>query len=74
MASRAPVHGNIRRLLANILEMAEETGSLCYGHVRSLDDLGMAGGASELFLTPHLLNMAGMAEEHVLEHHVVFQI
>jgi hypothetical protein len=40
----------------------------------ALYDLGVAGSASKLLLPPHLLDVPGVAEEHVLEDHVVLQI
>lgn len=43
-------------------------------HMEALDDLGMACRAAELLLAPHLFYMAGVAEEDVLEDHLVLQV
>ena len=60
--------------LPAFIKMADEAVHVRDRHVAALYDLGVAGGAAKLFLPPHLLDVPGVAEEHVLEDHVVLQI
>ena len=60
--------------LPAFVKMAYEALHVRDRHVAALHDLGVAGSASKLLLPPHLLDVPGVAEEHVLEDHVVLQI
>jgi hypothetical protein len=66
--------GNIRLLILCFVEMADKALHIGHRHVGALDDLRMAGGAAKLLLPFHLLDVARMAEEYILENHFILQI
>jgi hypothetical protein len=61
-------------LVACFVKMADEALDLCHSHMRTLYNLRVACGASQLFLPSHLLDMPWMAEKNVFENHLIFQI
>jgi hypothetical protein len=65
---------NILLLVLRLVKVAYETLHVGYRHVSALNDLRMAGGAAQLLLPLHLLNVAGMTKKNVLKDHVVLQI
>jgi hypothetical protein len=65
---------HVRRLVLGLIEVADETLHVCHGHMSALDYLGMTGRAPKLLLPLHLLYVPRVAEEDILEYHVILQI
>jgi hypothetical protein len=56
------------------VEMTDETLDVRDDHMSTLYDLRVTCGATQLFLSSHLFNVARVAEEHILEDHLVLEV
>jgi hypothetical protein len=74
VAGGTPAHGTRKALLlplwTGLVVVADETVGLVNGEVLSLDNLGMAGGTSQLHSPFQLVQMLAMGEGDILIDHV----
>jgi hypothetical protein len=65
--------GKIVFLALTFLEMTDKTVFLGYCHMSSLYDLGMAGGASKLHISFHLVQVLDVVKYYVFEHNLFIE-
>ncbi len=54
--------------------MADKTFFISNGNMSTLNDLGMAGRASELLFPLHLIDMVEMIKDYIFKDYTLFQI